>query len=519
MTKMRSIADLIRRHAAEAPDRPAINYDGAITDYATLDRRASQVAQALLAEGLQPGDRVAHVGFNSQRYFELLFGAAKAGMVLVSVNWRLAPPEVAHVIADSGARLVFADQALFELVDKSLPLLPEARHLIALSGARPNWPSYEAWRDAQATDDPGGDQDTDAAVVQLYTSGTTGKPKGAVLAHRSFLALLGGLADLGAWARWQPQHVQLVATPMFHVSGVAWTLLALHAGAQVLVHPAFDPGKILADIPAQGITHAFFVPAMMMALLQHPEARNTDYSSLQTIYYGASPIPLDLLKQGLAVFDTGFCQLYGLTETCGGCTYLPPDAHDVTKPEQLRSCGVPIPGIRVEVQDDQGRRLPPGQVGEICIATPSFMIGYHGLDEATEACQRDGWFLTGDAGFIDENGFLHIYDRVKDMIVSGGENVYPAEVESALFGHPKIRDVAVIGVPSARWGEEVKAVVVADGEVNPDEIIAYARERIAGYKCPKSVDFVTELPRNPSGKLLKRAIREPYWQGQERQVG
>jgi long-chain acyl-CoA synthetase len=282
----------------------------------------------------------------------------------------------------------------------------------------------------------------------------------------------------------------------------------------------FDPPAILRIIEQYRITKAIFVPAMMLFLLQVPQARDTDFSSLDLILYGASPAPLELVRNALKVFGCGLAQVYGLTETTGAITYLPPEDHGEHAIERMKSCGKPMAAVEIKVIDGAGKHLAPGEVGEIICRTPQVMVGYWNLDEATTRSIRNGWFHTGDAGYLDRDGYLYIYDRVKDMIVSGGENIYPAEIESALFGHPAIADVAVIGVPDEQWGEAVKAIVVRKpgASAGVKEIIDYARERIAGYKVPRSVDFVETLPRNPSGKILKRELRKPYWEGRERQV-
>jgi acyl-CoA synthetase (AMP-forming)/AMP-acid ligase II len=281
-----------------------------------------------------------------------------------------------------------------------------------------------------------------------------------------------------------------------------------------------DPGLVLDCLAREQVTQTIFVPALLLFLTQHPKCKTTDFSSLKTIYYGASPIPLDLVKSALGVFGCQFCQLYGLTETTGAIVFLPPVDHNLARPERMRSCGKAMSTVALRVVDAEGRDCPPGQVGEIICRSGQVMKGYWNLPEATAKAIREGWFHTGDAGYLDAESFLYIYDRVKDMIVSGGENIYPAEVESALFGHPAVADVAVIGVPDERWGEAVKAIVVRKPgmRLDAEELLRFARLRIAGYKLPRSVDFVEALPRNPSGKILKRELRRPYWQGRERQV-
>jgi len=306
----------------------------------------------------------------------------------------------------------------------------------------------------------------------------------------------------------------------FHIGGSGWALVGLYAGAQNVLAREFDPPAILQLIAEFGVTKAFFVPAMILFLLQAPQCANTDFSSLELIAYGASPAPIELLRNALKTFGCEFAQVYGLTETTGAITYLPPEDHSEDATERLKSCGKPMASVEIRIFDAMGRELAPGEVGEVVCRTPQIMLGYWNLPEATQAAIRDGWFHTGDAGYMDRDGYLYIYDRVKDMIISGGENIYPAEVENALFGHPAIADVAVIGVPDAKWGEAVKAVVVRKpgAAVSVQELIEFARARIAGFKLPSSIDFVDALPRNPSGKILKRELRKPYWGDQDRQV-
>jgi acyl-CoA synthetase (AMP-forming)/AMP-acid ligase II len=322
------------------------------------------------------------------------------------------------------------------------------------------------------------------------------------------------------FGNWHERDVSLVCMPLFHIGGSGWALVGLYAGAQNVLAREFDPPTILRLMAELGVTKAFFVPAMILFLLQSPHCANTDFSALELIVYGAAPAPIELLRNALKHFGCGFAQVYGLTETTGAITYLPPEDHGEHAIERLKSCGKPMAGVEIKILDASGHELPAGEVGEVVCRTPQVMLGYWNLPDATKAAIRAGWFYTGDAGYMDGDGYVYIYDRVKDMIISGGENIYPAEVENALFGHPAIADVAVIGVPHEKWGEAVKAVVVKKpgADVTMDELIEFARGRIAGYKVPRSIDFVDALPRNPSGKILKRELRKPYWADQDRQV-
>jgi acyl-CoA synthetase (AMP-forming)/AMP-acid ligase II len=310
------------------------------------------------------------------------------------------------------------------------------------------------------------------------------------------------------------------AMPQFHVAGVNVGVLASLQGAKTVILRDIDPQLILKLIPEHRIAHAFWVPAVILMLTQQKNIREVDFSCLKQVFYGASPISEALLRTAVEIMDARFTQLYGLTETVGAGTFLPPEAHDPAW-GKLRSCGVPWPGAVVRVVDGEGKPVPTGEVGEIVIKSGFVMKGYWNREDATKDAVRDGFFHTGDAGYFDEDGFLYIHDRVKDMIVSGGENVYPAEVENAIFGAPGVADVAVIGVPDEKWGEAVKAIVVKKPGEEPtaDSIIAWAKERIAAYKAPKSVDFIDALPRNPSGKILRKDLREPYWKGMTRRVG
>jgi long-chain acyl-CoA synthetase len=513
-----TMGDVARTYGRLRPNRLALAYEDRVTDFATLDRVTNQVANGLLAAGLSRQARVAFLDKNSDTFFEMWLGAAKAGMVIAAVNWRLAPPEIAFVIEDSGAEALVIG-ADFLGVLPALGALVERLKLVLVVDAPAGHQDARAWIARQDTVDPkvavgGGD-----VAIQLYTSGTTGLPKGAMLSHANILAG-GRIVAQGALGRWGEDELYLECLPIFHVGGACTGFNTLFVGGGVVILREFEPTKVLDSFAAWPITKAGLVPAMQLILLQHPRCAETDFGRLDTIYYGASPIPLELLKRALATFRCGFIQLYGMTETTGPAVALQPEDHDPAGTARMRSAGRALPGVGLRVVGPGDRDVPVGEVGEILLKGDIVMVGYWKRPEATAASIADGWMHTGDAGYLDADGYVYVHDRVKDMIVSGGENVYPAEVESALFGHPAIADVAVIGVPDEKWGEAVKAVVVLKpgAEVGADDLIAHARARIAGYKCPKSVDFVEVLPRNPSGKLLKRELREPYWAGRERRV-
>jgi long-chain acyl-CoA synthetase len=514
-----TIADVVRNHAAARPDAPALLFEGRTVTFGELDRRSSQVAQALRALGVSAGDRVAFLDKNGLEWYEVTFGVAKLGAVNVSVNWRLAPPEMAAIIEDAGAEVVIVGPDFVGHVEQIERDLPQVRAFVAVGGHE-GWLDYDAGVRAQPAEDPGVRSAGGDVAFQLYTSGTTGLPKGVMLTNDNFFE---GVSRLGAEWRFTSDSVNLAMMPLFHIGGSGWAMVGLDHGCATVVLRDVDPAAVLRVIPEHRVTNAFMVPAVIQFLLVTPGVESTDFSSLRALAYGASPISDDVLVRGIETFGCEFIQLYGLTETTGAITQLDGVDHDpVGNPGLLRSCGKPYPWVELRVVDPAGDDVPAGTVGELWTRSHQNTIGYWNNPAATaEAITPDGWFRTGDAGYMDTDGYVYLYDRVKDMIVTGGENVYPAELENVLMKHPGVADVAVIGVPDERWGETVKAIVVpASAEpVSEADLIAFARGHLAAYKLPKSVDYAEVLPRNPSGKLLKRELREPYWRGIERRVG
>lgn len=510
---IRTLADIPRYHAALTPDAIALSFEGRVTTYGDLDRASNQVANGLIAAGVRPTSRIAILDKNSDAFFSVLLGAAKANAVLVPINARLAAPEIAFVVNDSGTEVLFVGEEFLETLAKIRDQLITVRKVILLDA------SYTAWRDAQAALDPDLVSQLDDVYIQMYTSGTTGHPKGVQLTHRNFALTSPKVFDL--WGDWTPDDTLLITMPLFHIAGAGTGILGLLAGLKIVVLREFVPSLVLEAIQRDRITATFLVPAMILVLLSEKSIDRIDLSSLKRVIYGASPIPIDLLKSALRIFRrTAFVQVYGLTETSGVITALSPEDHSHADSEVMKSCGRPIDGVELRIVDALGRALSSREVGEVVCRTTRNMKGYWNRDDDTARTLKGDWLHTGDAGYLDESGYLYIHDRIKDMIVSGGENIYPAEIESALFGHPDIADIAVIGVPDERWGEAVKALVVLrqGGIADAASILHYAREHLAGYKIPKSIEFLPDLPRNPSGKVLKRKLRERYWQGHERRV-
>jgi long-chain acyl-CoA synthetase len=499
------LVSIVRDHARDRGGAPALSGDGRTFSYADLDERSSRVARGLLAAGLGEGSRVGYVGKNSPEFFDVLFGAAKIGAVIAPVNWRLTPPEIAAVLTDAQAAVTVADAEFAA----GLP----GRVLVV--GAE-----YERWLAGHPADDPGFVGEADDTVLQLYTSGTTGIAKGVQLSNFNF-AMCERLA--GPW-RLDVTSVNLVPMPLFHIGGSGWTLAGLFAGCRNILVRDIDPVALVDLIERERVTNSFIVPAVLQFLCAVPGAAARDYSALRAITYGASPITSDALKRSLETFRAPLFQLYGMTETCGAITQLEPEDHDPYGPRAhlMRSAGRPYTWVEVRIADPvSSAELPPREVGEVWIRSPQNTKGYWNRPAETERLLAgDGWLRTGDAGFLDEEGYLFLTDRIKDMIVSGGENIYPVQIEEVLAAHPDIADVAVIGVPDEKWGETVKAVVVPrpGSSLTPEGVLEYARERLAGFMRPRSVDFAEALPRNPSGKILKKELRAPYWSATGRNI-
>jgi acyl-CoA synthetase (AMP-forming)/AMP-acid ligase II len=501
---VQTILDAIGRHAAERGGEKVYWTPRRSWTYAELWDASGRVAAGLAAQGIGPGDRVACLTKHTAECVALVLGACRLGAVCMPVNWRLAPPEIDYIVKDGRARFMMADQAFAGTANPTL-----------VTEEFSAWAQGFAPLAASFAPSPG---DT---ALQLYSSGTTGLPKGVELTHRNLAqGMMSAVPD--AIGYHGAPDVMLNVLPTYHIAGVGVGLLTATRGGMSVLYPDFDPALSVAAIAEHRITHAFLVPAMIQFMLAAPGADKADYASLKGISYGASPISEKVLVDALRTFKCDFMQVYGLTETTGAITMLAPADHDPDGPKRhlLRSAGKPIEGVELRVvEPGSDRDCPEGQVGEVWIRSAQNMKGYWGNDKATRAAFVEGWFRSGDAGYL-QDGYLFLHDRMKDMIISGGENIYPAEVENALMQHPALADGAVIGVPDERWGEAVKACVVLKpgATASATEIIEFMRQHIAHYKCPKSVDFLEAIPRNPTGKILKRVLREPYWRGRERRI-
>ena len=500
--------------AHDRGDAIAHEEGGRTTTFAQMDVRSRKIAALLRELGVKKGDRIAWIGKNADIYFQIFYAAARIGVVMAPIGWRLALAEMAFILNDTGAKVVFAGEGFAETVEALRADIPAIAHVLDENTARA---AIEAMPDIAIV--PAGPDD---AALQLYTSGTTGHPKGAVLCQRNFFGLRKPALDAGLpWAEWDRDEAILVCMPCSHIGGTGLGIMAFSGGVRAIIQSEFTAEGALRGV-AQGITRFFIVPAALQMLIQHPLAQETDFSRLKYVLYGAAPIPLALLSEAVTTIPNAqFMQCYGMTETTGTICILPPADHDMAGNARMRSAGRAVPGVDLRIVDVVGGEVPRGTVGEIETRSSSNMLHYWNLPEATaRTMNAQGWVRTGDAAYMDDDGYVYIQDRIKDMIITGGENVYPAEVESAIYGHPDVAEVAVIGVPDARWGEAVKACVVPrEGHgVDPESVIAWARQRIAGFKVPKSVDIIPALPRNPTGKIMRRALREPYWAQMDRQV-
>ncbi|MFG1998092.1 long-chain-fatty-acid--CoA ligase [Spirillospora sp. NPDC048911] len=519
---MPGLTEVLRDRARQQPDRVAFVADDIKITYQEFDRRADRAAAALAAAGVGQGDRVAILDKNSIEYVEQLFGAARIGAVQVPVNYRLAPDEVAYIVNNAQAKVFIVGPDFLPVLDAIAEKLQHTTHVVVAGGSGHAYLDYAAWvgahEDAPSIDD--GAIETTNTFVQLYSSGTTGLPKGVMLSHGNFTAVLPLTNEIWGVGG---DDVMMVAMPMYHVAGCALAVIVIFDGITGVIMREPDPVGIAKAIERDRVTHVFLVPVLLQFMQLMPEVAEADMSSLRLLLYGASPISEDVLRGAMKMLPgTEFMQVYGLTETTGAIVTLPPEDHvpGGPNPQRLRSAGIPNPGCNLKIVDPATlEEVPLGQVGEILCQTPQNMQGYWGMPEATSsALLEDNWFRTGDAGYLDEDGYLFIHDRVKDMIISGGENIYPAEVENAVMSHPAVTDCAVIGIPDTKWGETPKAIVVLSEDVSEEDLIAYCRERLAHFKCPTSIERRDAIPRNPTGKILKRELRAPYWEGQDRAV-
>ncbi|WP_301546833.1 long-chain fatty acid--CoA ligase [Gordonia sp. X0973] len=491
----------ISRRTAINPDRPAITFGDTTWTYGQLDDRINRLASVLAAGGVRAGDRVGYAGMNHPSFLEALFAAARLGAIFVPLNFRLTGAELAYILGDAGIGTLIADEAMAGVIDSA------DVHLTRRIGVTPieGWePIEELIAAAEPLSEPAVPEPSDVALI-MYTSGTTGRPKGAMLTHGNmFWNNVNALLSLDT----SESDTSLVCAPLFHIGGLnVTTLITLQKGGHIVLMPAFDPTAACALIEKHRITTMFGVPAMFLFMSQVPQFTTADLSSIRFLVCGGAPVPEPLMKT-YAARGLPFAQGYGLTETAPLALVIGIEESAA----KIGSAGSKVlPLSEVRLVDAANNEVAVGESGEVCVRGPQVMAGYWHNPEATAAVIDDeGWFHTGDVGREDADGYVYIVDRVKDMVISGGENVYPAEVESVLYSHPAIAEVAILGLPDEKWGEAVTAVVaLADGQsVTLEELRDYAKDKLAGYKLPLRLEFVDALPRNPAGKVLKFKLRD-----------
>jgi len=519
---MPSLTQLIRTNVQRHGDKPATRYSGRERTWRAVQDRVARLAAGLHGLGVGEGDRVAVLALNSDRYFEFYFGVSWAGGVFVPVNTRLAPAEFIHWLNDSGSQVLFVDDHFLAAVAGIRGSLESVRHFVYMGeGSLPDgYLAYEDMVEGNALAAPSRRGGDDMAGL-FYTGGTTGRSKGVMLSHRN---LTYNVLQARPFIPITEEDVFLHAAPMFHLADGFFLLLGTTMGCTQVIVPGFEPTRVLETLQDEQIKTALLVPTMINMVVNHPRIGNYDLSHLRRLVYGASPMPEAVICRAMDVIPgVDFYQAYGQTEASPVITVMGPEYHVTSGPRagKLKGAGHVVAGIDLAILDDDGREVPSGEVGEVCIRGDNVMLGYWNLPDVTAETLRDGWLHTGDGGRIDGEGILFIVDRVKDMIVSGGENVYSAETEQAVYAHPAVAECAVIGIPHASWGEQVHAIVrLKDGyALTADDLIEHCKSLIAGYKCPKSVEFRDEpLPLSGAGKILKKDLRAPYWAGQDRNV-
>ncbi|HEA66341.1 MAG TPA: fatty acid--CoA ligase [Desulfobacterales bacterium] len=522
-----NLYDGLRHQAKLNPSAPAVSCGDAQYTYGQFNERVLRLGNALTDQGVRKGDRVATLLLNCHRYLELYYATAVIGVTIVPLNYRLAPKELEYIMNDSESGTLFTDENFLQLIEPVMAELKSLKRTIFTSGVKEvpdGMLDYETLIAESSTGMPSVTVEEEDLSGIFYTGGTTGLAKGVMLSHRNLRSNAYHNLMNFPFENGGEGEVYCHAAPMFHLAnGAAMYANVIHGSKHTFVK-MFDPKVLLELIQKERITMVILVPAMINFVVNYPEVGNYDISSLRTIVYGAAPMPVELLKKAMEVIGCDFIQGYGMTETSPTLTILYSDEHHTEGPEKLTrrllSCGREIIGVEVRIVNEDGQDVKPGEVGEIIARGPNIMQGYWKKEAETEAVLKNGWYYTGDIGTIDDEHYIFLLDRKKDMIISGGENVYSTEVENAIYTHPAVLEAAVIGVPDEKWGEAVKGIVVLKpgAEATAEEIIEHCRDSIAGYKVPKSIEFMDELPKSGAGKILKRDLREKYYAGRERRI-
>jgi long-chain acyl-CoA synthetase len=511
-------AEFLTISSAVVPERDALVCGDRRITYMEMAQRVNRLANALQSRGIQRGTKVAVMAMNSPQYVETYYACAKTGAVFVPLNYRAKREEIVHMLNDSGASLLFVGKRYLELVESLKPELPAIKDFVCIDGPVDGMPGYPDLLATGSDDEIYVDIDEQDATVLMYTSGTTALPKGVILTYLTLSVYV--VNTMSPADPEETPDVTLLSVPVYHVAGLTAIMSSIWGGRTLVILPQFEPQLWLEAVSKERVTHSFVVPTMLKRIMDQPAFDKYDLSSLQLITYGAAPMPYEVVRKAVDVFTCGLMNAYGQTESTSTMTYLGPEDHRIEgteeekakKLQRLRSVGRPMDDVEVAIMDRDGNILPAGKEGEICVSGSRIMREYHGQKEATEAAIKDGWLHTGDVGYLDDDSYLFITGRTKDLIIRGGENISPGEIESALEDNPKIAEAAVIGVPDVEWGERVMALIVLrPGEsMTKDEVVQYCKGRLASFKAPEEVAFVNELPRNPLGKVLKTELRKTY---------
>lgn len=503
------VGDIPALGARNCPDRTAIIFADRDRhmSYAEFDRSCDAFVAFLEEHGIRAGDRVAYLGKNNDLYFPVLLGAVRARVVIVPLNWRLTPVELAYQLADSNSKLLLHDADITAVAGQAAALIPGSLPLVPLEGMGEGTLQAALSRPSPPRDAP---HDKDQALLQIYTSGTTGRPKGVLISQYALSVMRHAELIHPAFDHLTTGCMILSAMPNAHVGGMSWVLMGLVRFGTVVLTADASPSNLLALLRRYGVGHTFIVPTVLRSLVDELHSRGESAPQLSGIYYGAMAMSESLLQETLRVFQCALVQFFGMTEIAGAATVLSPQDHDLAKPDLLGTVGKPYPGVGLEIRGADRAVLARNGHGEIWIKAPSVMLGYSNLPEKAAEALSEGWYASGDGGYLDDEGYLHLTDRIKDLIVSGGENVYPAEVEEALRRHPSVLDAAVVAVSDERWGDMVSAAVELrpQGAVTATELQQFVRGHIASFKCPKLVLFVDKLPRTVSGKIQRAEVRK-----------